>query len=110
NRRPTMTDFAQPTGPRLPASVVAFALIMSLLVVPTAAIALALAVGALPLPYELFRVLQKLPIVFPLHMGASGLALIVIPIAAFTRRRRGVHRAAGRLAAAAITIGGVTAL
>ena len=106
-----MTDVAQSTGPRVhPAAVVAFAFIVSLLVVPIAALALALAMGLLPLPFELFRVLQRLPIVFPLHMGASGLALIVIPIAAFARHHRKVHRAAGRLAAAAITVGGVTAL
>jgi hypothetical protein len=109
--RPAVTDFAQLTGPRAhAAAVVVFALIVSLLVVPIAALALALAIGLLPLPFELFRVLQRLPIVFPLHMGASGLALIVIPIAAFTRHHQKVHRAAGRLAAVAITVGGVTAL
>ena len=61
-------------------------------------------------PTSSFVVLQRLPWVFPLHMIASGLALILIPIAAFARPWRGVHRAAGRMAAAAVIIGGLTAL
>jgi uncharacterized membrane protein YozB (DUF420 family) len=43
-------------------------------------------------------------------MIASGLALILIPIAAFARPWRGVHRAAGRMAAAAVIVGALTAL
>jgi hypothetical protein len=72
--------------------------------------AIALGLGLLPLPYPLFLVLQRLPAAFPLHMIASGLALILIPIAAFLRRRRGVHRAVGRAAAVCVAIGGTTAL
>jgi hypothetical protein len=81
-----------------------------LLVLPAALVAIALGAGLLPLPHELFVVLQRQPLAFPLHMIASGLALILIPIAALARPWRGVHRAAGRLAAAAVTIGGLTAL
>jgi uncharacterized membrane protein len=79
-------------------------------VVPTALFALAFGFGLLPLPYELFLVLQRQPLAFPLHMIASGLALILIPIAAFARRRRVLHRAFGRMAAICVAIGGVTAL
>jgi hypothetical protein len=43
-------------------------------------------------------------------MIASGAALILIPIAAFARPRRGIHRALGRMAAVAVVIGGLTAL
>src|SRR5262249_22175727 len=81
-----------------------------LLVLPTAAVALALAIGLLPLPYELDQVLRRLPLIFPLHMIAAALALILIPIAALARHWRGVHRALGRLTAAAVVLGGVTAL
>ncbi len=70
----------------------------------------AIALGLLPLPYPLFLVLQRLPIAFPLHMVASGLALILIPIAAFLRHRRTVHRVVGRAAAVCVAVGGTTAL
>lgn len=72
--------------------------------------AIALGLGLLPLPYPLLLVLLRLPVAFPLHMLASGLALILIPIAAFLRHRRGVHRAVGRMAAVCVAIGGTTAL
>lgn len=77
---------------------------------PVALGAVALALGALPLPYPLFVVLQRLPVAFPLHMLASGFALILIPIAAVLRHRRVAHRAAGRAAAACVVLGGTTAL
>jgi len=72
--------------------------------------AIALGLGLLPLPYPLFVVLQRLPVAFPLHMIASGLALILIPIAAFLRHRHVAHRAVGRAAALCVAIGGTTAL
>ena len=72
--------------------------------------AIALGLGLLPLPYPLLVVLQRLPVAFPLHMIASGLALILIPIAAFLRHRQGIHRAVGRAAAVCVAIGGTTAL
>ena len=108
----SMTDLPYVTGHRRLPSVAAIilALILSLLVLPAAVVAIALGLGSRPLPYELFVVLQRLPLVFPLHMIASGLALILIPIAAFARPWRGVHRAAGRIAAAAVIVGGLTAL
>ena len=73
-------------------------------------VAFGLALGLLPLPYPLFLVLQRLPIAFPLHMIASGLALVLIPIAAFTRHHSGIHRAVGRTAGACVAVGGLTAL
>ena len=93
-----MTDLSHATVRRglSPAIVIIFGLIAVLLVLPTALFAIAQGLGLLQLPYELVLVLRRLPVAFPLHMVASGLALILIPIAALTRRRRGVHRAAGR--------------
>jgi uncharacterized membrane protein len=43
-------------------------------------------------------------------MIASGLALIVIPIAAFARRRPRLHRLIGRAAVCCVATGGLTAL
>ncbi|CAN7296698.1 DUF2306 domain-containing protein [Bosea sp. LjRoot90] len=92
-----------------PGAVVA-ALIIAILVAPTTGFAIAIGSNLLPLPDVLLLVRQKLPLAFPLHMIASGLALIFIAIAAATRHRRGVHRAAGRIAALCVLIGGLTAL
>jgi uncharacterized membrane protein YozB (DUF420 family) len=55
-------------------------------------------------------VLRRLPLVFPLHMIAAGLALILIPIAAAVRHDRRIHRPIGRIAAACVCVGAVTAL
>jgi len=106
-----LIDLAHAIGsPRPRASSRVFAIIVFLLAVPVALGAIALGLGLLPLPYPLLLVLQRLPVAFPLHMLASGLALILIPIAAFLRHRRGVHRAVGRMAAVCVAIGGTTAL
>jgi hypothetical protein len=81
-----------------------------LLILPAALVAIALGFGLRPLPHELLVVLRRLPVAFPLHMVASGATLILIPIAAFARHRRGIHRALGRMAAVAVMVGGLTAL
>lgn len=85
-------------------------LVIAILVAPTAGTAIAIESKLLPLPDALLLVRQKLPLAFPFHMIASGLALIFIAIAAATRQRRGFHRAVGRVAALCILIGGLTAL
>jgi hypothetical protein len=106
-----MTDLAPTTGPRAPwpATLLLWLIFVSL-VVPTGLIAIVLGFGRLELPYELLLVLRRLPLVFPAHMIASGAALILIPIAALVRRRPGVHKAVGRVAAVAVAIGGCAAV
>ena len=107
-----MTDLVYATARRglSPVTAVILVLILSLLVIPVALVAIALGLGFLQLPYELVIVLQRRPIAFPLHMLASGLALILIPIAACARRRRDLHRAVGRAAAICVAAGGASAL
>jgi fatty acid desaturase len=107
-----MIDSIRMTGRRglHPVVAVACALMVAFLVVPTALIAIALGLGLAPLPYDLLLVLQRLPIVFSMHMIASGLALILIPITAFARHRRKTHRMLGRVTAACVVVGGLTAL
>jgi hypothetical protein len=107
-----MTDLVHATARRglSPVTAVILVLIVSLLVIPVALVAIALGLGLLQLPYELVIVLQRRPIGFPLHMVASGLALILIPIAAWARRRRDLHRAVGRAAAICVAAGGASAL
>jgi len=107
-----MTDLVHVTTRRglSPVTAGIFVLIVSLLVIPVALVAIALGLGLLRLPYELVIVLQRRPIAFPLHMVASGVALILIPIAARARRRRDLHRAVGRAAAICVAAGGLSAL
>ena len=107
-----MTDLVHVTTRRglSPVTAGILVLIVSLLVIPVALVAIALGLGLLQLPYELVIVLQRRPIAFPLHMVASGIALILIPIAAWARRRRDLHRAVGRAAAICVAAGGLSAL
>jgi hypothetical protein len=110
--RTGMIDSIRMTGRRglHPVVAVACALMVAFLLVPTALTAIALGLGLVPLPYDLLLVLQRLPVVFPMHMVASGLALIFIPITAFARHRRKIHRALGRMTAVFVVVGGLTAL
>lgn len=103
-----LVQIARPRGPR-PATVLLWITFASL-VVPTGLVAIALGLAWLELPYELLLVLRRLPLLFPAHMIASGAALILIPIAAVLRRRPAAHRIVGRLAAAAVAVGGCAAV
>lgn len=60
-------------------------------------------------PEALAIKVDELPFVFPLHMVAGGLALVLVPLALSLRRTRW-HRLAGRVAAADVTIAGLTAI
>jgi hypothetical protein len=81
------------------------------LAIPTGFVALSQGVGGLALPYNLHVVDQRLPGIFRLHMLASGLALLLIPLAIYAGLRRpGWHRALGRLAALCVVAGALTAL
>jgi len=66
--------------------------------------------GHVKLPYELFVLDQHLPVVFRIHMAASGLALVLITIALLVRHRSALHRPIGRIAIAAVVLGGLTSL
>lgn len=80
------------------------------LAVPTGLVALMQGGGALKLPFNLFVVDQRLPWIFRLHMLASGLSLLLIPLVIAVRRDRSWHRPLGRAAAVAVVVGGLTAL
>jgi len=81
--------------------------------------ALALAVGVTglleavefaELPWALEPLRDRLPVIFPLHMGAAALALLGITVTLVTRRRPDIHRVVGRLSLACILVGGAAAL
>lgn len=85
------------------------ALIFFLLSVPVGLTALAAGAGLLQLPYELYLIKQRIPMLFACHMLASGLALLLLP-AVFASAGRTVHRHLGRITAALVLAGGLTAL
>lgn len=60
-------------------------------------------------PESLAIKLELMPIIFPIHMVAGGLALLLVPLALWFRGTRW-HKLVGRIAAADILVAGVTAL
>ena len=93
-----------------PTSVSAAGIMVAVLVVPVGVFALASGAGLVKLPYGLFLVARRLPVVFPIHMISSGLAMLLIPLVITLRRHCGWHKALGRLAAGLVCVGGLTAL
>jgi uncharacterized membrane protein len=75
-----------------------------------ASVGLLEAAGAIPLPMALTALRARLPVVFPLHMGASALALLLLVPVLLARRRPAWHRWLGRAALVAVAVGGVSAL
>lgn len=78
------------------------------LAVPTGLIALVEGVGAMPLPFNLHVVDERLPGIFKLHMLASGAALVLMPLVIATRGKRSWHRPLGRATAALVVAGALT--
>lgn len=52
---------------------------------------------------------ELLPWLFPLHMIAGGLALLLVPATLLLRKRPRWHRRAGRITAAVVALAGLTA-
>lgn len=92
-------------------AAVAVALILLYLSVRVSIAGLISAGGWAPLPLELDLLDERLPILFRAHMVFSALALLLIAAALATRLfGKRWHRAAGRAAAVAVILGGLTAL
>jgi predicted membrane protein DUF2306 len=85
------------------------ALILFVLALPLCAVALASAAGLLALPYPLWLVEQRVPVLFRLHMASAGLAILALPLA-IAFHGLSVHKLVGRTAAALVLAGGATAL
>ena len=81
-----------------------------LLIIPVSAIAFASGVGLLRLPYEMFLLAERMPLIFPMHMAASALALVLLPLMIATRHKRHLHRPVGRALGLFVAVGGLTAL
>ncbi len=62
------------------------------------------------LPYEMFVLSQRMPVVFRLHMVSAAAALLLVPFVIAYRHRPQMHRMLGRVLGAFVVIGGLTAL
>ncbi len=91
-------------------SRMAILVITMVLVVPVGLVALGSGAGVIALPYEMFELARRAPLLFPAHMIASALALLLAPAVILTRRRPEFHRPLGRLLGLFVVIGGLTAL
>jgi hypothetical protein len=86
------------------------ALVGSVLVAIVAIAAFGSALGISALPEQLAILDDRLPGVFRLHMMASGLALLLLPLILLLRHRRSAHRQLGRVGAILLLIGAATSL
>jgi hypothetical protein len=80
------------------------------LIIPVGIVAIGSGVGVIALPYHMFELASRAPLLFPVHMLASALALMLAPIVIAVRRHPQLHRPLGRLLGVFVVIGGLTAL
>ena len=73
-------------------------------------VALASGSGFIALPYEMFVLDQRVPVVFRLHMLSSAMALLMLPVVIGLRHRPSLHRKLGRVLGLFVIIGALTAL
>ncbi len=66
--------------------------------------------GLIALPYEMFVLDQRVPVVFRLHMLSSAFALLLLPVVIAARQRPSLHRKVGRVLAFFVVAGALTAL
>ena len=85
-------------------------IIILLLILPVGIIAFLSGAGLVRLPYEMFLLAERVPLLFRAHMAASALALLLLPFVIALRQTPDLHRALGRLLGIFVVIGGLTAL
>ncbi len=89
---------------------VAILLIIAFLVIPVGVVAIGSGTGLIALPYQMFELANRAPILFPAHMLSSAMALLLCPVVIALQHRPELHRPLGRLLGAFVVIGGLTAL
>lgn len=85
-------------------------MLIVLLIVPIGVVAIGSGLGLIALPYQMFELVSRAPLLFPAHMIASALALLLAPLVFAVRRYPEFHRPLGRLLGVFVVIGGLTAL
>jgi len=94
---------------RFPLRVVILFVIVGL-IVPVSLVAIGSGTGLIALPYQMFELARRAPVLFPTHMVSSALALLLAPLVVASRHRPEFHRPLGRLLDVFVVIGGLTAL
>jgi Predicted membrane protein (DUF2306) len=89
---------------------IAILFIIAFLIIPVGVVAIGSGTGLIALPYQMFELACRAPILFPVHMVSSALALLFAPIVIAFRDRPELHKPLGRLLGAFVVIGGLTAL
>jgi hypothetical protein len=89
---------------------IAILFISIVLIIPVGLIAIGSGTGLIALPYEMFELARRAPILFPAHMVSAALALLLAPAVILARHRPDLHRPLGRLLGLFVVIGGLTAL
>jgi hypothetical protein len=89
---------------------VAILFIIVVLIIPVGLVAIGSGMGLIALPYEMFELVRRAPILFPAHMLSAAMALLLAPVVIMLRRRPELHKPLGRLLGGFVVIGGLTAL
>ena len=87
-----------------------FLVIIVALIIPVGLVAIGSGTGLIALPYEMFELAGRAPILFPAHMVSSAMALLLAPVVILLRHRPELHKPLGRLLGGFVVIGGLTAL
>ena len=85
-------------------------MLIVVLIVPISVVAIGSGIGLVALPYQMFELASRAPLLFPAHMISSALALLLAPLVVAVRRYPEFHRPLGRLLGVFVVIGGLTAL
>jgi hypothetical protein len=104
---PPSPALAEPRLTLAARGTIAAGLMLSLIV---ALVALGSGTGAIALPFEMSLVDRRLPVVFRVHMLASAIVLLLLPVVVAVRFRPQLHRKIGWTLGAFVVVGGLTAL
>jgi len=85
-------------------------MLIVVLIIPICLVAIGSGLGLVALPYEMFKLASRAPLLFPAHMISSALTLLLAPLVFAVRRYPEFHRPVGRLLGVFVVIGGLTAL
>jgi hypothetical protein len=108
---PNALDISRPKNPAAPFAVrLAIISIIALLIIPVGLVAFLSGIGVLRLPYEMYLLNERIPLLFGTHMAASALALLLLPFVIAARHANDLHRALGRTLGVFVVLGGLTAL
>lgn len=66
--------------------------------------------GLIRLPFEMFLLAERLPVIFRAHMLSAAAALLLAPVTIAFRHRPDIHRLLGRSLGAFVVLGGLTAI